>query len=159
MICWGWFSSDDIKSRSGDLPLCQRLVECVLIDQSATRRVDQQWPSFHQGELGRRDHVACGRHQRRVKRDHVALTQHLFEGRVERPHSSHALIGREQHAHAEGPPDIGNRSTENPVADDAQGRVREIVDGIVKVTELTGPLPIPCCNGLAIRRCCGEVQG
>src|SRR3546814_19115540 len=71
----------------------------------------------------------------------IALRKHLFEWRIKAALLGTALAGRESYAHAQRPADTGHGLPQRALADDAQGRARQIFDGIIKITELLRSVP------------------
>src|SRR3546814_3843705 len=80
----------------------------------------------------------------------IALRKHLFEWRIKAALLGTALAGRESYAHAQRPADTGHGLPQRALADDAQGRARQIFDGIIKIAELLRSVPPPRFDRFAI---------
>src|SRR5215831_12526830 len=119
MIRWWRLNGCNVEARPGDLAGAKRLAERNLVHKTAPRSIDKNRSALHQFEFGRRDHVVSLRRQGRMQRDDVASSQHVLEWCIEWTHAGHALVGREQRAHSEGSPNIGNRAAERAVPDDS----------------------------------------
>src|SRR5215207_9398597 len=76
-----------------------------------------------------------------MKRDDVAYPHDLVKGCVELPHPAHALVGREQDAHAEGTPKVCDRPAKSTITDDPERRASKVPDRKIEEAELPGFLP------------------
>src|SRR3546814_1434750 len=74
----------------------------------------------------------------------------LFRSRIKAALLGTALAGRESYAHAQRPADTGHGLPQRALADDAQGRARQIFDGIIKIAELLRSVPPPRFDRFAI---------
>ena len=139
-----------IKACAGNHAGFQRGFQRLFINQTATRRIDQQGAALHLLQLRHTDEMARLGRERAMQADDVGFGKHT--GRVDKIHArgfGRRMVGK-QDLHAQGARNLRRGLAEHAFAEYPQGAAVQVLYRMVKETELLCFLPAPVQHIVAV---------